>query len=60
MPMDLDHAREFAHRHRHAVLATHAGPAGIQQSPVLVGVGAQGRFIISSRETDRAARITMH
>jgi len=49
--MDLDHAREFAHRHHHAVLATHAGPAGIQQSPVLVGVDEQGRFIISSRET---------
>lgn len=51
MAVDLDHAREFARRHHHAVLATHAGPSGIQQTPVLVGVDAQGRFIISSRET---------
>ena len=60
MARDPDQAREFASRHHHAVLATHTGPAGIQQSPVLVGVDAQGRFIISSRETDRAARITIH
>lgn len=49
--MDIDRAREFARRHHHAVLATRTGDGGIQQSPVLVAVDDDGRFVVSSRET---------
>ncbi len=48
--MDLDRARDFARRHHRAVLATRSA-AGIQQSPVLVAVDEEGRFVVSSRET---------
>jgi PPOX class probable F420-dependent enzyme len=48
--MDLDSAREFVRTHHRAVLATHSS-AGIQQSPVLVGVDEEGRLTVSSRET---------
>lgn len=48
--MDIDRARDFARRHHRAVLATRTGD-GIQQSPVLVAVDEQGRFVVSSRET---------
>lgn len=49
--MDLDQARAFVGRHHRAVLATRTRDGGIQQSPVLVGVDADGQLIISSRET---------
>lgn len=49
--MDLDQARDFIGRNHRAVLTTRTRAGGIQQSPVLVGVGADGRLIISSRET---------
>lgn len=49
--MDLEEAREFARRHHHAVLATRTPDGGIQQSPVLVGVDGEGRFVVSSRGT---------
>jgi PPOX class probable F420-dependent enzyme len=49
--MDLDQAREFVRRHHHAVMATRTADGGIQQSPVLLGVDAEGRFVVSSRET---------
>jgi len=48
--MDLDAAREFMREHHRAVLATRR-PGSIQQSPVLVNADAEGRAIISSRET---------
>jgi PPOX class probable F420-dependent enzyme len=48
--MDLEAAREFMREHHRAVLATRRS-GGIQQSPVLVNVDAEGRAIISSRET---------
>ena len=48
--MDIDRPREFARKHHHAVLATRTA-AGIQQSPVLVAVDDDGRFVVSSRET---------
>ncbi len=48
--MDLDRAREFARHHHRAVMATRT-PSGIQQSPVLAAVDAEGRFVVSSRET---------
>lgn len=49
--MDLDQARSFATSNHHAVLATRTRDGGIQQSPVLVGVDDEGRFMVSSRET---------
>ena len=49
--MDLDEARRFVRRHHHAVLATRTAGGGVQQTPVLVGVDAEGRFVVSSRET---------
>ncbi|HET7399687.1 MAG TPA: PPOX class F420-dependent oxidoreductase [Intrasporangium sp.] len=49
--MDLTHARDFARAHHRAVLTTWSGPGRIQQSPVLVGVDDEGRFVVSSRET---------
>ena len=48
--MDLEAAREFMREHHRAVLATRRA-GRIQQSPVLVNVDAEGRAIISSRET---------
>jgi PPOX class probable F420-dependent enzyme len=48
--MDLDAARDFVRSHHRAVLATRSR-TGIQQSPVLVGVDAEGRLTVSSRET---------
>jgi PPOX class probable F420-dependent enzyme len=48
--VDIDRVREFTRRHHRAVLATRTR-AGIQQSPVLVAVDDDGRFVVSSRET---------
>lgn len=48
--MDLDEARAFLREHHRGVLATRRADDGIQQSPVLVNVDAEGRAIISSRE----------
>jgi PPOX class probable F420-dependent enzyme len=49
--MDPDAAREFVREHRRGVLATRRRDGGVQQSPVLATVDAEGRVIISSRET---------
>ena len=49
--MQLDDARHFVRTHHRAVLATRTEDGGIQKSPVLVGVDADGRFVVSSRET---------
>ena len=48
--MDLDRAIDFVRSNHRAVLATRTVD-GIQQSPVLVGVGEDGRLVVSSRET---------
>jgi len=48
--MDLDEARRFVRDNHRGVLATRTR-TGIQQTPVLVGVDAEGRLVISSRET---------
>ena len=48
--MDLDEARGFLREHHRGVLATRRADSGIQQSPILVNVDADGRAIISSRE----------
>ena len=49
--MDLDQARTFVRDHHRAVLATRTSSGGVQQSPVLVTVDGEGRFVVSSRET---------
>ena len=49
--MDLERARAFARDNHRAVLATRTKDGGIQQSPVLVAVDGDGRFVVSSRET---------
>jgi PPOX class probable F420-dependent enzyme len=49
--MNLDHARDFVREHHRAVLTTRSRDGGIQQSPVLVSVDAEGRLTVSSRET---------
>ena len=49
--MDLDQARTFVRTHHRAVLATRRADGGVQQTPVLVAVDAEGRFVVSSRET---------
>ena len=49
--MDLERAREFLRVHHRAVLATARSDGKPQLSPVTVGVGADGRALISTRET---------
>jgi PPOX class probable F420-dependent enzyme len=49
--MDLDEARDFLRENHRGVLATRRQGRGIQQSPVIAVVNAEGRVIISSRET---------
>jgi PPOX class probable F420-dependent enzyme len=49
--MDLADARKFLTEHHHAVLATRRRDGRVQLSPVTAGIDAQGRAIVSSRET---------
>ena len=49
--MDLDKARQFLHDHHRAILATRRRSGDPQLSIVAAGVDADGRVIISSRET---------
>jgi pyridoxamine 5'-phosphate oxidase-like protein len=49
--MDLDAARDFLRENHRGVLSTKRSGGGIQQSPVIATVDAEGRVIISSRET---------
>jgi PPOX class probable F420-dependent enzyme len=49
--MQLDRAREFMRVHHRAVLATFRTDGLPQLSPVTVGVGEDGRVLISTRET---------
>jgi PPOX class probable F420-dependent enzyme len=50
-PIDISAARQFLDRHHWGVLTTRRKDGSLQMSPVTVGVDAQGRAIISSRET---------
>ena len=54
--MDPQHAREFLRVHHHAVLATTRTDGRPQLSPVTAGVDAEGRILISTRETAMKAR----
>ena len=49
--MDLDDARAFLREHSHAVLMTMRRDGTPQSSPVGVTVDAEGRVVVSSRET---------
>lgn len=49
--MDLDLARNHVREHSHAVLATTRRDGTPQLSPVAATVDAEGRVVISSRET---------
>ncbi len=49
--MDLDAARDFLRENHRGVLATRRSDGGVQQSPVIATIDAEGRAIISSRET---------
>jgi PPOX class probable F420-dependent enzyme len=49
--MQLDRAREFMRVNHRAVLATRRSDGLPQLSPVTVGVGGDGRVLISTRET---------
>jgi PPOX class probable F420-dependent enzyme len=49
--MDLAAARDFVSRNSHTVLATMRRDGTPQLSPVNTAVDAEGRFVISSRET---------
>jgi PPOX class probable F420-dependent enzyme len=48
--MDLERAREFMRVHHRAVLATTRSDGLPQLSPVTVGVGDDGRVLVSTRE----------
>ncbi|HEX2028635.1 MAG TPA: PPOX class F420-dependent oxidoreductase [Nitriliruptorales bacterium] len=49
--MDVETARDFVREHPRAVMATFRQDGGLQLSPVLVGIDADGRAIVSTRET---------
>jgi PPOX class probable F420-dependent enzyme len=49
--MDLEVAREFIRDHHRGVLATRRPDGSIQQTPVLATLDAEGRVVISTRET---------
>jgi PPOX class probable F420-dependent enzyme len=49
--MDLERAREFMRVHHRAVLATRRSDGLPQLSPVTVGIGDDGRVLVSTRET---------
>lgn len=49
--MDLDEARDYVRGNHHAVLTTLKRDGTPQMSPVAVGVDADGRIVVSSRET---------
>ena len=51
VPVQIDDAREFLRKHHWGILATRRKNGNLQISPVTVGLDAQGRAIISSRET---------
>lgn len=48
--MDLDDARAFLREHHRGILATFRADGRPQMSPIAVGVDADGRGIVSTRE----------
>jgi PPOX class probable F420-dependent enzyme len=49
--MTPDEAREFVDRNHRAVMVTRRSAGGLQTSPVTVGIDAEGKVVVSSRET---------
>ncbi len=49
--MELGAARDFIRQHHQAVLATRRRDGGLQLSPVLCTVDADGHAVVSTRET---------
>jgi PPOX class probable F420-dependent enzyme len=49
--MDADDARAFLRANHRAVMATTRADGTTQMSPITVGVAADGRVLVSSRET---------
>ena len=49
--MDIAEALEFVRSNHHAVLATRRADGSPQLSPIACGVDADGRIVVSSRET---------
>jgi PPOX class probable F420-dependent enzyme len=48
--MNAEEARDFVRRNHRAVLGTYRRDGRVQLTPVLVGVDAEGRVVISTRE----------
>ncbi len=48
--MDLDDARAFLREHHRGILATFRSDGRPQMSPIAVGIDAEGRGIVSTRE----------
>jgi PPOX class probable F420-dependent enzyme len=51
VPASIDSAKEFLLKHHWGVLATRRKDGGLQMSPITPGLDANGRVVISSRET---------
>ena len=49
--MDLDAARDFVRANHRGVLMTYRSDGSPQLSPITAGVDADGRIVVSSRET---------
>jgi PPOX class probable F420-dependent enzyme len=58
--MDIERAREFLRTHHRAVMATRHPNGRLQLSPVTCGVDAEGRAIVSTRETAAKTRNLLH
>jgi PPOX class probable F420-dependent enzyme len=57
--MDVDRARDFIREHHHAVMLTYRREGAPQMSPVACGVDAEGRVVVSTRETAMKTRHLM-
>ncbi|GAA1269581.1 PPOX class F420-dependent oxidoreductase [Sphaerisporangium rubeum] len=54
--MDLDKARDYIRKNHRAVIQTWRSDGHPQMSPVLVGIDAEGRAIVSTRESAAKAK----
>jgi PPOX class probable F420-dependent enzyme len=50
-PVTPDEAQEFVASNHRAVMVTRRSAGGLQTSPVTVGIDADGKVVVSSRET---------
>jgi PPOX class probable F420-dependent enzyme len=54
--MDIEKAQDFLRRNHRAVMATRRRDGSPQMSPVLAGIDAEGRVVVSTRETAMKAK----